>query len=185
MKYFLGVIGVFLVLIIAIVLIFGGTSKRADKEQLIISKQARAGVSAVLTVQGQLVGENQRRAVRIVINQNERRLEILSGYEQSVERSNTFPNTTPAFEYFLAALERAGFDKKQPNTILDERGVCPLGRRYFYELREYSQELLKSWNTSCGSNIGDFGGRGQLIRTLFQKQFDDYSGLTRDVSLNG
>lgn len=185
MKYVLGIVGIFFVLIIAIVLIFGGGDGPTNREKLIISEQAREGVSAVLTTEGQLVGENQRRAIRIIINQNERRLEVLTGYGQAVEQSSTFPNTTAAFEFFLAGLEKAGFDNKRPTSIKDERGICPLGRIYHYELREYSQELLGSWNTSCSSKIGNFDGRGRLIRTLFQSQFDNYSELTRDVSLRG
>lgn len=186
MKYILGVFGVIFVSIIAIVLIMrGGGDKRTAVKPLVISEEAREGVAAVYTEQGAVVGENQRRAIRVIVNQDERRLEILSGYEEAVERSSTFANTNAAFENFLVALDQAGFEEKKPTAIKDERGACPLGRRYIFELREYSQELLRSWNTSCNGKMGNFDGNTSTVRQLFQKQIPDYSGLTRNVDLSG
>lgn len=184
MKFILGILGIIFVAIIAIVLITGGGSKSPTEKPLVVSEEAREGVSAALTTQGQVVGEDQRRAIRIIVNQDERRLEILSGYGESVERSSTFANTHAGFEAFLVALDQAGFSNKRQTAIADERGACPLGRRYIYELREYSQELLRLWNTSCGKQ-GDFAGKGSTIRKLFEKQIPDYSKLVRGVDLNG
>lgn len=187
MKYVLGVLGVILVSILAIVLITsgGGGDQGPAVAPLDVSEEAREGVSAVYTVQGRLVGQNQRRAIRIIVNQDERRVEVLAGYEEAVERSNTFPNTHAAFESFLVALDQAGFDNKQATSIEDERGACPLGYRYIYELREYSQELLRSWNTSCSSNQGTFDGSTSTIRRLFRAQIPDYNSLVSDVDLRG
>lgn len=185
MKFILGILGVIFVAIIAIVLITGGGDDRPTEKPLVVSEEARAGVSAVLTTQGEVVGQDQRRAIRIIVNQDERRLEVLSGYEESVERSSTFPNTQAGFETFLVALEQAGFDKKQPSAVEDERGACPLGRRYIYELREYSQELLRLWGTSCGGNLGSFDGKSSTVRKLFEQQIPDYSRLIKDVDLSG
>lgn len=184
MKFVLGIIGVIFAAIIVIVLLISGGGDRPAERPLIVSEEAREGVSAVLTTQGQVVGQDQRRAIRVIVNQNERRLEILTGYEEAVERSSTFPNTHAGFETFLAALQQAGFGRKRPTAIDDERGACPLGRQYIYELREYSQELLRSWSSTC-SNQGDFAGRGSTVRTLFEKQIPDYSRLVRGVDLSG
>lgn len=186
MKYVLGIFGVIFVAIIAIVLITrGGGDNRPDVKPLVVSEEAREGVSAVYTVHGAVVGENQRRAIRVVVSQDERRLEILSGYGEAVERASTFPNTNAAFENFLVALDQSGFDNKRPTKITDDRGACPLGRRFTYELREYSQELLRLWNTSCGGKLGDFNGRSTTVRRLFEKQIPDYQKLVRGVDLTG
>lgn len=185
MKFVLGILGVIFVAIVLIVLLVrGGGGNRPIDKPLVVSEEAREGVSAVLTTQGHVVGQNQRQAIRIIVNQNERRLEILSGYEEAVERSSTFSNTHAGFETFLVALEQAGFDQKRPTAIEDERGACPLGYRYIYELREHSQELLRSWNSTCGSQ-GDFAGRGSTVRRLFEKQIPDYNRLVRGVDLTG
>lgn len=186
MKYVLGIFGVIFVAIIAIVLItHGGGDKRPVVKPLVVSEEAREGVSAVYTVQGAVVGENQRRAIRIIVNQDERRLEILSGYGEAVERSNTFSNTNAGFENFLVALDQAGYNTKRPTRIDDERGACPLGRRYIYELREYSQEMLRLWNTSCGGKLGNFNGRSTTVRRLFERQIPNYQKLVSGVDLTG
>lgn len=187
MKYFLGILGVVFVAIIALVLITsgGGGDKRPAVKKLVVAEEAREGVSAVYTVQGAVTGENQRRAIRIIVNQDERRLEILSGYGEAVERASTFPNTNTAFENFLVALDQAGFDNKRLTNIEDERGTCPLGRRFIYELREYSQEMFRLWNTSCGGKLGDFSGRSSTVRRLFELQIPDYNRLVRGVDLTG
>jgi len=186
MKYLFGVLGAFFVLIMALVLITSrGRRQSTGEKPLIVSQEARAGVSAVLTTQGAVTGEDRRRAIRISVSQNERRLEILTGYEESVESSSTFPNTQLAFENFLAALERAGYSAKQRTIIKDNRGVCPFGSRYTYELREYSQDLMSRWNTSCSSKQGDFAGNGSTVRRLFQMQITDYNSLVQGVDLSG
>lgn len=186
MKYILGALGVIFVVILAVVLIMrgGGDNRSTVEPRLVVSEQAREGISAVLTTQGEVVGEDQRRAIRIVVNQDERRLEILSGYGEAVERASTFANTHAAFETFLVALDQAGFDAKRETAIDDERGACPLGRRYIYELKEHSQELVRLWNTSCGKRLGTFDGNSTTIRRLFEQQIPDYRKAVRGVELS-
>jgi len=187
MKYILGVFGVIFVALLAIILIMRvgrGDNKPAERP-LVVSEEAREGVAAVLTTQGRVVGEDQRRAIRISVNQTERRLEILTGYEEAVERAQTYANTPVAFETFLVALDQAGFDRKKKSTIQDERGACPLGKRYIYELKEYSQDLLSLWNTSCGKKAGTFAGNQNTIRKLFEHQIPGYATQVRGVDLSG
>lgn len=185
MKYVLGVFGVILVAILAIVLLTRGGNKRPEEVPLTVAQEAREGVSAVYTTQGGVVGQDRRRAIRIVVNQEERRLEILTGYEEAVERAHTYPNTQSAFETFLVALDQAGFDKKKETVIEDERGACPLGRRYIYELKEYSQDMLSLWGTSCGKNLGTFNGNRNTVKKLFEQQIPDYSDQIKGVDLTG
>ena len=173
-------------LIMIVVLITSrGRRQGTGEKPLVVSQEARAGVSAVLTTQGAVTGEDRRRAIRIIVNQNERRLEVLTGYEEAVESSTSLPNTQVAFENFLVALDRAGYSAKQKTTIKDNRGVCPFGRRFTYELREYSQDLMSRWNTSCSSKQGDFAGNGLTVRRLFELQITDYNSLVRGVNLSG
>lgn len=179
------VLGIIFVVILAIVLITRDGGEGPTEPQLDISQEARQGVSAVYTEQGEVVGQDRRRAIRIVVNQNERRLEILSGYEEAVERASSFPNTQAAFENFLVALDLAGFDDTQPSVVEDERGVCPLGKRYIFALNEFSQPLLESWTTSCSRRIGTFDGSLTTVRKLFEQQIPDYNDQVRGVDLTG
>ena len=138
-----------------------------------------------MTEQGRLVGQGDRRAIAIHISQNERRLEILTGYEEKLLSSQTYPNTPAAYETFLRALEQAGFGRERRTLLVDERGACPLGRRHVYELRDKGEELIRLWGTSCGTREGSFGGNAGVIQQLFQLQIPDYRERTVDVRLGG
>lgn len=182
----MGVLGVIFLVVLAVILIARGGGKpetQQNKRVIRLSEQAKEGTSVQLTVQGRLVGEEQRRAIRIIINQNERRLEILTGYEEAVERSQVYPNTPAAYEHFLLGIARAGFIAERPYQIKDERTVCPLGRHYFYELKDYSQELKRLWGTSCSEKQGTFNGAPSTIQTLFRMQIPDYQKQIKGVKL--
>lgn len=184
MKYVLGVLGVIVVVILAIVLITrGGGGKKPL--QIDVSDQNREGTSMQFTTQGKVVGEDERRAIRIVVTQNERRLEILNGYEEAVEKTQVYPNTPSAYENFLIALDKSGFEKKRQSTNTDERGVCPLGKTYVYELKDFSQDLIRTWGTSCGTKTGTAAGKASTIQKLFQEQIPDYTTQIKGVDLYG
>jgi hypothetical protein len=191
MKYILGVIGLFLVTIVAIILITRGRTpapqQQAGSPRVTLSQHATAGTSASITTQGKLVGESDRRAIRIKITEQERRLEILKGYEEAVDQAYVFPNTNKAYETFLIALDRSGFSRERAEIrVRDERGVCPLGKRYVYEFKEFSQQLVRLWGSSCGeSSGGTFGGSGSTIRKLFESQIPEYRKRIRGVKLTG
>ncbi len=192
MRYILGVISIVLVLIIAIFLL-----SRRDTTTTTSTGQRPGGKEAVKlldyednteselewTMQGRLVGETERRAVRVVVNQRERKLEILDGYQETVERSQTFVNSPAAYETFLHALNLAGFSKERDVPIKDERGVCPLGNVFIYDLTDGSDHPVRLWSASCNNRLGTFAGDAGLIRQMFQNQIPDYSKQIRDVRL--
>lgn len=187
MRYGLAAAGMVVVAIIAIILIVGRSpapdnpAKRPTAVQLADYANQNSIVS--FTTQGRLVGEDQRKAIRISVSPNERRIEILSGYEQFVERSQTYPNTQAAYETFLKALQNAGFARERKSAYSDSRGVCPLGSTYLYELSASGSEKIDLWSTSCRSSEGTFAGNASVVRQLFQLQITDYRQQTRDVRL--
>lgn len=186
MKYILGVIAVILVALVAIAMVTRPRQPDTPEgeRQVVLSDEARAGTSVSLTTQGKLVGQTERQAIRIKVSQDERRVEILTGYEEAVERAHTFPNTAAAYETFLIALEGLGFSQKRENNVKDdERGACPTGKTYVYELKEFSQQRLRMWDSSCGSKSGTLGGRGSTIRKVFEAQIPDYRKVVKDVRL--
>lgn len=128
-----------------------------------------------LKIQGRLVGEQERRAVRISISPSERRLEILTGYEEYVERSQSYPSTQAAYEAFLAAINTAGLTRSQKTTITDPNSICPIGQHYFYEVSESGVEVSRLWSVACTGYRGSFGGNGPVARQLFQAQIPDYT----------
>lgn len=186
MKYILGVIAVILVALVAIAMVT--RPRQPDPQegdrQIVLGEEAREGTSVSLTTQGKLVGQTERRAIRIKVTQTERRVEILTGYEEAVERAHTFSNTQAAYENFLIALEELGFSRKRENISRDdERGACPTGRTYVYELKEFSQQRLRLWNSSCGSKSGTLGGNGSSVRKVFEAQIPDYRKVVKGVKL--
>lgn len=188
MKYVLGMLGVILVVVLAIILISrGGKDKPPTGQQgervITVSEQAKESTSAQMTIQGKLVGEDERRAIRITVSQDERKLEILTGYEEAVESSQVYANTPAAYETFLAALDYAGLSRERKALTTDERAVCPLGNRYIYELKEFSQELIRLWDTTCGNKWGTFGGDENTVRKLFQEQIPEYQKQVKGAKL--
>ncbi len=188
MKYVFSVLGIIFVVVLAIVLISrGGNDSPNGRDTPKVVKttdQNKEGTSVVFTTQGRLVGEDQRRAIRVVVTQSERRLEILTGYEEAVERSQVYANTPDAYENFLIALDRAGFTRSKEYVPTDERGVCPLGRTFIYQVKEFSQDLKNLWNTSCNSaKQGTFAGAASTIQTLFRRQIPDYEKQVKGVKL--
>jgi hypothetical protein len=125
------------------------------------------------TVQGKLVGEEERRAVRIIVTPSERTIEILQGYDETVIKTQTFSNKQSAFDTFLRALDNAGFDVYDKEINIDERGACPNGKRYIYTADFNDNSKLRSWSASC-SKTGSFQGDNGIVRLLFENQIPEY-----------
>ena len=189
MKYILGVIGVVVLAIIAIALLLrspapnNGQKPGGKPAVKLADFSSDTGSNVTWTMQGPVEGQDQRRSVRITVSPNERRLEILAGYEESVERTQTFSNNTQAYETFIQALNNAGFARERDVPLKDERGVCPLGNRFIYELRDDGDQKLRTWSASCNTAAGPFAGNALLTRQLFQRQIPDYNKQVRDVNL--
>jgi hypothetical protein len=185
MRYVLGVLAFILVIFLAVALIFGRGGDKTPVTNTTVTKlveYADRNSSVSLTTTGKLVGEESRQAVRVIVTPNERRLEILTGYEETVTSVQTYPNTQEAYSNFLSALATAGFEKSRKSTITDPRGQCPTGNRYVYDLSQDGNHISNLWSTSCNKN-GTFAGTGTTIRQLFQLQIPDYSKQITGVKL--
>jgi hypothetical protein len=188
MRYVLGAFGVVVLLILVVLLVArrnpAPTSPtQTGKKQVVVTDFADKSATAQLTMRGEVTGDEDRRSIRISVSKQERVVEILKGYNETVENRQSFSNTDSAYSNFLSALENAGFALEKETSIKDERGVCPLGKRYVYKLVDGSDQVFRLWNTSCGAKQGSFGGDGGLVRTLFQNQIPDYRTLVRGVKL--
>jgi hypothetical protein len=189
MKYLLGTLGVVLVTIFAVVLIV--SRPKNDTVQPVTGDTSKALVNyattearTVFTTEGRLVGNEERRAIRITVDRNERVLEILTGYDGAVERAERFGNTTSAYEAFLAALDQAGYTKtRKLSAVKQEDGACPLGKHYTYELKQGQNEIARHWATTCGVKVGNFAGKRTTIDPLFEAQIPNYDKLVAGVKL--
>lgn len=189
MRYLFAVLGVIAIGILAVVLITqnsgnSNTTKPGAKPTVkLVDYIDKDNSRVVWTLQGKVVGEDQRRAIRITISSDERRIEILDGYEQTVERSKTYENTQAAYDTFLRALNLAGFTLERKVSNTDERGVCPLGNNTIYDLQEGDNQPVHLWSSSCSSALGTAAGGTGLIQRLFQAQIPDYSAEIKLVHL--
>ncbi len=191
MKYVLGVIGAVILAILAIIIIGGrgpstdenGQKPGAKKAVSVLDYTDNYNSEFSWTVQGRLVGQDQRKAIRIVVSQTERRYEVLNGYEETVESVQRFQNSPAAYEAFLRALDVAGFSKERKVANNDERGVCPQGNRYIYSLEDGSERVIRSWSTTCSAAQGPFAGSARSIKQLFQDQIPEYNKLVQGVRL--
>jgi hypothetical protein len=108
---------------------------------------------------------------------------VEQGYEGQVLRSQNYRNNSAAYAEFLRALQIAGYTNGVSDPkLVDERGYCPAGNRYIFEINDPNRTIQRYWSTTCG-NIGNFKGKTQTILNLYQRQVPDYDKLTSGISL--
>lgn len=163
-----------------------GNRPSSVKNTKVVDYVNRQETRLMWTQQGRLVGDDQRKSVRVTVTPSKRIVEVLSGYEERVEKSQEFNNNQTAFETFSRALEAMSYGRERTVRQTDERAACPFGFRYIYELKTGAQSVFRSWSDSCTPNDGTFGGgnrNAQDINRLFQAQITDYNRFTAGVNL--
>lgn len=149
-------------------------------------EEGKAGRPVRYTTNGNVVGNEERRSVRITVDSSSRLAEIIRGYNGEVIGSQRTANTQNAYDAFMAAIASAGF--VQINNRLagpTEAAACPLGQTFSYEVAPSMDGAFRSWSTSCGNKQGTFNGNHQTIDTLFKRQIPNYSDFTQNVRFNG
>ena len=141
MKYIVGVIVVIIAAIAAVLMLSSGpvgtnTGTKPKQVVKLVDYVDKSGSEVSLTTQGRVVGESEFRSVRVTISKNSRKVEILKGYDMTVEKSEQFANSKTGYDVLLRSLANAGFSKTKTSSYSDERGVCPLGNRYVYLLSD-------------------------------------------------
>lgn len=183
MRYLLGFfITVGLIILLIILLVSGGGSKPPVASKTLYS-YATSGAEAVMTIDGPVNADSEHNKIRITVSNNSVVYEEVNGYDNGVTEMHTFNNTTEAYDVFLHALQHAGYmlgdtDKK----LADEKGYCPLGDRYIFELKQGEQSLQRFWATECGKPKTYKGNLGVTLE-LFQKQVPGYEKFSNDVDL--
>lgn len=186
MKAVLGIFGIILILLVMIVFLFtrGPSPATPEGERRVdLAEYADSAATATYTIQGALVAEEDYREIRISVNRNSRDIEIIRGYNNSIIASQTFSNTQAAYDEFLHGLKNAGFSSSKEARYETEKGVCPLGKRFIYELEEFGDRLVRLWSSSCNRSDGSLAGNSTLIGRLFENQIPGHREITRDIKL--
>lgn len=188
-RYLIGFAVVILLMLIGIILLFsGGGGKPPLEEQLKpLPEYSDTFAETSVTIRGQINGEDIHREVRITVGQFQRRLDIIAGYSGNVIQTQTYSNSEPAYEEFLYAINDAGFlveRKGLSPAQANEKGKCPLGNTFEFELNDGGEVLSYLWASSCGKNIGTLKvSSSSLLQTLFKNQITDYNKLVSGVQL--
>lgn len=184
MKYTLGFIAVIIVVIITFVMIWRGIMGREPEAQPApLTDYALTTTAMRLTIDGEVNTDEEHRAIRITVSRSESRVEILKGYGKEVVQGKSYESTDKAYETFLRALDLMNYTKGNNNLELeDDRGYCPEGERYIYEIIDGTDVQQRYWSTSCNREK-TFDGESNDVIKLFKKQIPDYRSFTKDVDL--
>lgn len=184
MRYFVGfMITIGLIIVLILLLFRGGGSPKVPKTTKALTSYSTTDAEVRLTIDGPINADQIHQQVQITVGQDDATYEQLTGYNGAVVNSQSYANTETAYNVFLHALAHAGFTRGDiSKQLADERGYCPLGDRYIFELIENGKDIERYWSTSCGKPK-TYKGNTNFTLTLFQRQIPDYSTLTQHLSL--
>lgn len=183
MRYLIGFLGVIAIIILIIVLFVRGGGG-PETPAIDLADYTTSTSEVVFINDGPVSATQTHDVIKITVNQSEATMDVIKGYEGQVVNSRTYPMNPNAYAAFLLSLKRAGYTIGNDNADLkDERGYCPTGDRYIYELNDNGGEVSRFWNTSCGDRYGTFKGQAPLIRDLFRMQIPDYDQLTSNLNI--
>jgi len=182
MRYFIAFLATLgLLFLLLYLLLHGGGKAKVPTTQKTLISYASTDAQVKLTIDGPINSEQEHKAVRITVDQTQVTFEQIQGYQNNVVNQQSFTSNQDAYANFLAALQHAGFTLGSKNPALkDERGYCPLGERYIFELNQDGDELERYWATSCGKPAS-FEGSYPLVLQLFQAQVPGYAQLTQNL----
>lgn len=180
-------IGSLLLILFTVILIFfrGGQPPTAPKTEELkpLPDYATTNAEVSMTLDGRINAEEEHRAIRVTVSQYLRTLDVLKGYSGNIASSQSFSNSQDAYAVFLRAINEAGFLLRNKDyKVDDERGKCPLGQRYVFELNEAGDSLSRLWSSTC-SKVGTLEGSAATLQTLFKRQITNYNQLTADIRL--
>jgi hypothetical protein len=184
MRYFIGfmiTIGLFILLIF--LLFSGGGKPKVPTTSKTLESYASTAAEVSMVVDAPINANSQHQQIHITADRNNVTYEEVAGYDGRVVRQERFANTENAYAVFLRSLANAGFTKGDiKKELSDERGYCPLGTRYIFELRDGSRSIQRFWWTSCGKPKTYLGNPSLTIQ-LFEDQVPNYPDLSQDVKL--
>jgi hypothetical protein len=186
MKYILGFfVTILLLIILVMLLVFGGDDKKSvPNTSKSLASYSNTEAITRLTIDGPINAPESHRASRITVSQNQTTLEQLRGYDGEILETKTYTNTQTSYLSFLRALELAGYTKGNLSESLEnDRGYCPLGTRYIFELQEKGRQLQRFWATTC-KGPKSYEGNTSLTVRLFKNQVPNYQKVITTFERN-
>ena len=183
MRYIWGLfVTIGLLILLIIILVRGGGNKTvvpSTAKSLISYADTNAEVR--MTIDGQINADSIHRQIRITVNRDNVNYEVLQGYNGRVITSQHFSNTGSSYNSFLHALSHAGYTRgKTDKAFADEKGYCPLGKRYIFELSQDNDQIERFWTSTCGKPK-TYLGNSNLTVDLFEAQVPGFAELSQKV----
>jgi len=185
-RYFFGLmITIVLIIILIVVIMHGGngTKTKVPTTSKTLDSYSSTDATVRMTIDGPVTSNQQHRQIQITVGKSDTTYQEIQSYDGTVTNSHTYANSQAAYGVFLRSLSYAGFTKGNTSSSLaDERGYCPLGNRYIFELIQNGKNIERFWATSCG-NPRSYGGNVPLTLKLFEDQVPDYTTVRQNVIL--
>ncbi len=180
MKYFFVFLTAIALIVGVFLLVLRGFSGGGEpKNQINLLDYTTSDTVMQLTVDGPVNANSIHQAYRITVSRNDATIEMMEGYDGRVTSTKTYESTEQAYANFLRSLQLLGYTKGNTDpTKADERGQCPTGQRYVYEIIGRNQRIERFWSTSCGG--GTYGGNANQTRLLFTRQIPDFFQITKN-----
>ncbi|HEX5744065.1 MAG TPA: hypothetical protein VFX84_01285 [Candidatus Saccharimonadales bacterium] len=184
MRYVIGLIVTLgLMAVLIVMLMSGGEDGGSPPRPKTLTDYAKTDSQVSMTIDGPVNADSLHDQVRVTVDRTNVTYEHIKGYQGDVVNTKLFANNDEAYDVFLHALLHAGYSLGDDNPALeDERGWCPTGNRYIFELIQDGKTLKRYWDTTC-NNPKTYEGNTSLTITLFQTQVPGYDDLTEDIGL--
>jgi hypothetical protein len=166
-------------LILVIVLIFKGFSGGPKAPEVNLNSYANTSAVTQLLIDGPINADQTHQQVQISVGNQVNTFEVMSGYQGSVTATKSFASNPQSYSAFLQALQLAGFTKSNTTAVADMQGYCSTGQRYSFTLANGSNNVVRSWSSSCG--VGTYKGNLARTLTLFEAQIPNYDQLTQNL----
>ena len=178
MKYFIGfLVTIGLIILLIVLLASGGGKPKVQTTQRSLISYANSDAVVRMTIDGPINANQDHRQIQVTVNRDQVTFEQMNGYDGQVAAQQQYASTQNAYTNFLAALTRANFTKGDSSKdMADERGLCPLGDRFVFELIDNGTDVQRFWATSCGGTK-TYQGNLNLTVQLFRLQVPDYDTL--------
>jgi hypothetical protein len=186
MRYFLGfliMLGLVFVGILLLVRLFFGSPDQEQTAKAGLVENAGTTKTVQLTIDGPINANQVHKQVKIEVSNSQSRLELIDGYEGRATKTSLYENNTASYAEFLRALDLLGYTLGlDDKTLQDERGYCPTGQRYIFEIKDGTKTIQRYWSTSCNATK-NFNGRTNEIVNLFRAQIPQYNEVARGYNL--
>lgn len=128
--------------------------------------------SVMMTVRGPIVADENFYSYTIAISPASRILTLYNGYLDTAINQVNLDNSTPAYEQFVYALNRANLTKgsEPKGDANDIRGVCATGNLYEFGILKSSKSVETLWAPNCSGEKGSLNADYYALKSLFMSQ---------------